>query len=566
MMDLRGLLGLVAAAGQLYLAVLVASALRAPAGDSPRRVGPPRPFLHGPGRATARPLVCLCLCVFVWDFSEFAEAFFRDPAWHLVALAGACLAPAFLFHAVVRYVGAVERFWFWRSLLYALCVTLAALSLSGLALPPVRQVVEGTPWEPLCQALFLPFTVRALLLLRSALRDAREPLERTRCQYVLAAILLSIAGRGLELGAGPAAPIGNLGSVLAVLLLGYAILRHRLLEIEVAFSRACLILLMCVGATFSYFAGFRVLPRELDLELFATLVVTVFLFFAFRFVLQSWHAEAERTRRLALLGELAAVVAHEVRNPLSSIKGALQFVEEEQRAALRAAAETATGADAGAAAAADARARKLRDFFAIMFEEIERLAGLVDDLQRLARPMEAQRRPVALNDLVLRTLALLSEGLLRGTAIRQELDPALATVHADPELLRQALINLVKNAVEAQPGGGEIRVATRARGGPPAAEVELEVADRGPGIADEDLPRLQEPFFTTKRGGSGLGLAIVKRVADAHQGRLEVFSRPGEGSRFLLRLPVGSPPAASSDSSEAPVSSGGAHALDPARR
>lgn len=556
MVDVRGLLGLAAAAGHLFLALVVGHALRAAAraaaaGAPP--AGPPPDPAPGPAldpalphrvrRGPARPLVCLCLALYVWNFSEFARVFFRDEAWHLIALTGASLAPAFFFHFVVRYLDAVARFWRPRAALYALSAAFAAVTAAALVLEPVRAFVIGPLWNLAFLALLFPLPVRAVFLLRGALRATADRAERNRLKYVLAALLISVGSGFVDLAcvSAPALPpIGNVGQLLAVLLLGTAILRHRLLEIEVAFWRGFLILLLCTGGTLSYFLSFRFLPDESGVRLFSVLAVTALLFALFRKALDDWHAEAERTRRLALLGEMAASVAHEIKNPLSSLKGALQYLQEERRTQARPA------GDADPAAAA--HAARVDSFFAIMAEEIERLNRLATDFQYFTRPVEIRGQRVAVNPLVAATVALLVPGLPAGIAVRQELDPAGPEVEADPELLRQALINLIKNAAEAQPEGGEVRVATRraaatgtGAGATGPALVEIEVADRGVGIEPEDLGRIGEPLYTTKRRGSGLGLAVVKRVVEAHRGRLDVESRAGQGSRFLLRLPAARP-------------------------
>ncbi|MBI5366187.1 MAG: hypothetical protein HZA54_04050 [Planctomycetes bacterium] len=491
-------------------------------------------------RATARPLLGLCLALFVWNFAEFAQAFFRDPAWQAVLLAAACLAPAFLFSAVARYLGVHERFRRARALLYPLAGLLAAANVAPLALPALRAAAAAPAWALVSLAVPFPFTATAVWLLRRAWVAAPDRQERNRLAYALAALVVSIAARApLFLPDPPTLLLllARAGSPLAALLLGYAILRHHLLDLEVALGRSLLLLALCAAATLGYFASFRYLPGHLDLALFLALCLSGLLFGAFRALLGAWHAEAERTRRLAALGAMAAGVAHEIRNPLAAISGALQYIQEEVRALPPAGAEDA--------AVAAARAERLRSFCAITVEEIRRLDRLVEEMRSVTQPLELRPQRVRLNDLVSSVLALLAHGLGPGVALAADLDPRVAEIEADPELLRSALINLVKNAAEAQPDGGEVRVATRvlsgvAGGGGPAPAVELEVADRGGGVPPAERERLFEPYVTTKPGGSGLGLAIVQRVVEAHRGRIEWAARPGGGSRFLVSLPVSS--------------------------
>jgi len=121
-----------------------------------------------------------------------------------------------------------------------------------------------------------------------------------------------------------------------------------------------------------------------------------------------------------------------------------------------------------------------------------------------------------------------------GVELIREIEPGLPAVRADRDQILQVLLNLVRNAVEAMPDGGPVRVTARREG----EAVVFSVTDSGPGISPEDLPRVFEPYFTTKEGGTGLGLAIARRIAEEHGGRLDLESTPGRGATFTLRLPA----------------------------
>ena len=214
--------------------------------------------------------------------------------------------------------------------------------------------------------------------------------------------------------------------------------------------------------------------------------------------------------RLAALGEAAAVMAHEVRNPLAAILNALTVLEGDERGRPEAS-----------------------ELILIIREEADRLERLMMDLLELGRPLSPRARPVALGELVQTSTDLLTQ---RGEfeSVRVEF-PGTAEVLArvDPELAQLAMINILRNAVQATPAGGRMRVTTLAS----AETASVVVEDSGPGFSAEVLRRLGEPFLTTRATGTGLGLALVRRVMDASGGALEVGRSPLGGARVALVLP-----------------------------
>ncbi|MDB4965602.1 MAG: sensor histidine kinase [Myxococcales bacterium] len=221
-------------------------------------------------------------------------------------------------------------------------------------------------------------------------------------------------------------------------------------------------------------------------------------------------AERAMRERLAALGQLAAVIVHEVKNPLGIIKvsaGALR-----QRAH-----DDAT-----------------RTLTACIEDEVDRMDATVRRLLELARPPEPALKPTDVGALIRQTLDRLAPELSAAHIdVRCELAIS-PKVNADAEWIRRALLNLFLNAREAMPSGGALSVRLR-----PAAElVEIEVEDSGVGMDEATRRQLFRPFFTTRHGGTGLGLAIVKRVIEDHKGAIRVESRLGKGSRFTLTLPM----------------------------
>jgi signal transduction histidine kinase len=219
--------------------------------------------------------------------------------------------------------------------------------------------------------------------------------------------------------------------------------------------------------------------------------------------------------RLAALGEFAAVVAHEVRNPLGVIFNVL--------AMLRRLLEPG-------------EASSLVD---ILGEESERLNQIVSDLIDFARPHPPKLERVSLRRLV----ASAVDGVRSTFPTRRiellEPEDALPEILVDARMIRQALVNLLVNAAQASPDGSTVSVRVAVE----SEHLRVEIADRGDGIPQPLIARIFEPFFTTKAAGTGLGLSVVKRVIEAHRGELELASVPGEGSTFTLRLPTSPPPA-----------------------
>ena len=220
-----------------------------------------------------------------------------------------------------------------------------------------------------------------------------------------------------------------------------------------------------------------------------------------------------RSERLAAIGRIAAQITHEIRNPLSSISLNAEELGERLR-----------DGSPGAGELCDA-----------IVSEVDRLAAITEEYLRFARLPKPQFQRADLNDTVRDLLEFVRPELDLGrVAVQLELSPELTPVQADVAQVRQLLLNLVRNAREAMPGGGSLRVSTRGVDG----SVMVEVRDTGLGIAKERLPRIFDPFFTTKERGTGLGLAMAQEIAQEHGGVLACESEVGRGTAFTLRLPA----------------------------
>ncbi len=232
----------------------------------------------------------------------------------------------------------------------------------------------------------------------------------------------------------------------------------------------------------------------------------------------SLEAQRAQEEKRDLLARLLAHLAHEIRNPLSSLDIHVQLLEEDF---------TAGGANLPP---------RTLDRFQIIRGEIRRLENIVTRFLQLAGPSALETKLLSLNQLASQTCDLLRpDAIERRVELGLELAPDLPSIQADPVQLSQALINLIINALQAAPVNGHVRVRTR---WDKSGTVATDVSDDGPGINPEDHAKIFEPYFTTKNEGSGLGLWITQQIVHAHGGTLLVASQPGQGSSFTLSIPV----------------------------
>lgn len=247
--------------------------------------------------------------------------------------------------------------------------------------------------------------------------------------------------------------------------------------------------------------------------------------------------ETERTQALTLL---AASVAHEIGNPLNALSIHLQLLERETRKLRKLVPEigsTEEGERSAAEISADVReiANKTEHYLNVAKGEINRLDYIITQFLQAIRPAVPQLQLASMNDVVRETLALLRPEIEnRGLRVEEKLDEKLPRAPIDPGQIKQVLVNLCKNALQAMTRGGVLTLCTEARD----EGVCLVVADTGGGIPQEQLNRIFEPFFTTKKKGSGLGLMIVQRIVREHGGRIQLESNVGQGTTFRIWLPL----------------------------
>lgn len=227
--------------------------------------------------------------------------------------------------------------------------------------------------------------------------------------------------------------------------------------------------------------------------------------------LRKAEAAVRRADRLAALGQLTAGLAHELRNPMSTIKNSAEMLSK-------------------TVSSSDEVGRELAGFIS---SEVDRTNSLITRFLEFARPMRLRLEVEDVTGILDRAAGQL-EKITPGVQIFKNYSPDVRPIPVDGELLERVFFNLLHNAAQASPPQGVVTLRTR----PMGDAVEIAVIDRGAGIAPKDLENIFNPFFTTKHDGVGLGLAIVSKIVDEHDGKIVVESQPGEGSVFRVILPA----------------------------
>jgi two-component system sensor histidine kinase HydH len=219
----------------------------------------------------------------------------------------------------------------------------------------------------------------------------------------------------------------------------------------------------------------------------------------------------ERSRRHAALGRMAAGIAHEIRNPLGTLKGFAQYFSRSE-----------TGDP------------KAREYSQLMVDEVDRLNRTVSALLQFARPREPAFSEIDLNELLRKAAAFVqADADHQNVGLTLNLPDLPVKSSVDPDLLLQLLLNLLQNGLAAVSPGGSIELGMEAR----QDGIELRVRDTGKGMTDEERSQMFDPFFTTRREGTGLGLAVVQQVVEQHNGRIDVETSAGSGTSINIVLP-----------------------------
>jgi len=460
----------------------------------------------------ASALAVLLLAVFAWSFAQLAQQLTGERQWALVDRFFASLLPALALLVTGLFVGRAKAL---RRLLIGAYLAFGSLALLSTFVP----LRHGLWWPLLLAGACVTMAYAAQLLVAHARRSV-DPAERARTRLLLIAIVIATLVGSSDLWLDkvglPRLRLSDLGMFMAMALFATAALRLDLLGAALPTPVLAYAALGAVAAVVAYLAAVRrwhgsSVPAALGAASTALLIG-----FALRELGRIRSLARDQTQRLMLFGRWSEQLAHDLKNPLAALKGAVQFLNEEH---------------------ASGRSHDLQaSYLGFMLEQCNRLQHNVEVYQRLAKvePLLAQ---VSLNDVVAHVLALQGFALKPAISLRQVLGEGLPDCRIDRNLVATALENMLQNADEALSGAGTVWVRTELASESPEAVV-LSVEDDGPGIDPRLAERVTEAFVTTKPGGSGLGLAFAARVAKAHGGRLSIDTALGRGTVVRMSFPV----------------------------
>ena len=222
------------------------------------------------------------------------------------------------------------------------------------------------------------------------------------------------------------------------------------------------------------------------------------------------YEELRQKEKLAVIGQMAAGIGHEIRNPLSSLKGFAQLQHE--------------------------RSPSTNEFYPIMIQEIDRINSIVNDLMYLGKPKEIKFEKASIEEIIAYTLSITQQQAeMHGVKIETFMEGPLPPVECDGKQLKQVFLNLIKNAIESMAEGGRIKINVKIV---ESQRMFISIQDEGCGIADSNILNLGEPFFTTKKDGTGLGLMVTNQIIKDHNGNIKIESKIGVGTEVKVSLPI----------------------------
>ncbi len=392
----------------------------------------------------------ICLFVMGWNLGEFMGS----PAGWRLSLATSAFLPALMFHFIITQVRPHQRRNVrWVLLAYAFsCI----LTMSPFHL---RYDKENAQWSILYFVLFVPFFLAMIAMLTEAIRKARVHNDKSRFRYLLVAGIagvITVVTDHIQFATPWVPPLGHVGSILYSSILAMGVFKHR--------------------TTYDILAQMR--------------------------------------KRVEDLSEMAAGIAHEIRNPLTSIKGASSLLARELQDQ-------------------DSVDPRCVEYCSLINEEIDRIEKILNNFRYFTKPLKVEKDLVSINELIQKTVRLVELGSFN-LEINLELSEETPWIQADASLLKQVFLNLIKNAAEACASDGQL-VITTATASP---FIRITFSDNGVGVPPELAGRIFDPFFTTKPSGMGVGLTLSQKIIDAHQGRIEARNLLPRGYEFSIFLPA----------------------------
>ncbi len=471
----------------------------------------------------------LCLAVFLYKGGGFFAGHFHADAWEMVEMCGLMAIPPLLMSFGRMLLGDTGLLSPRRTLTAGLFSLILFISL----------FTPLTDW-PYWRMLIYLYPAAVLVLCYSALilfiRNRPAGVERTRMLYLSIAFGMAALISALDvvkLFGYDFSPLYNIFTAVLMYMIFLIIIHPQLMELHEVMARALITGMLTLCATLISYVFIRLFGHAssssftyillasylivISIEPLKQVLKNIFSWIypeskdAFNF-LYAFDQKLEREKSM-LLEEMAPVLAHEIRNPLGSIKGAAQYLRSEVQSD---------------------EDQRLID---VIIEEVNRLNSVVNQFLSYAKPYQLNMKPQDVNAIITRAISVVrANDLTERIVIEEELRPELPPVNVDAEQLIQVILNIAVNAMEAMPAGGKLIFRTRRIDSDLGEAVGISIRDTGKGIRKEDLRNVFKPFFTTKERGVGLGLAICQRIIRSHGGNLRVKSLPGQGSIFYIRL------------------------------
>jgi len=465
-----------------------------------------------------RPMGLVAFSMVGWSFADFLYHLTGHLPWHWVDLGVSPFTPTLGLHLGATFVGLTRGRRLTVRVAYVWSAGLAVISWAAFGLPDARELVASSQWDLAYLGLDGSALLVATVWLGLHLRRAAHGEERARTRTMLAAMLvgglLATTDFFHDLGA-PVPPLANIGSLLCSALLALATLRLRIFGRNLPLQLAVLAGVLAAGGAIGYVALFRGRSGSTAALMVGTSTLTVVLMVAVHQIARAHFRRRDRTEALARLGRFSAQMAHDLKNPLAALKGAVQFLGKEVSGGGSLAEQT--------------------NILGLLLQQVDRLNDVVDGYAGLGR-----EQPDLVNadlNAVVRGALALQRYVRPNITVESHLDEGLPRCPVDVQLLGRALENLVRNGIEAMPNGGVLTVRTTPqRSHDRVVGVSVTVQDNGVGMDARSSARAFEDFYTTKPHGSGLGLAFIKRVMQAHGGRVQLTSKLGGGTIVTLHF------------------------------
>jgi len=399
----------------------------------------------------------ICVSNIFWNFGDFMFYVSTNRAWFYFSLIGSAMLPALMFHWISILVKPEQKSTPLIIPAYIFSGLLAVSSPFAMLNTRIQWFVDSAIWNIVYLILLGPFLLVGTIMIFNRIKRTTSNNEKSRLCYILAAVIIGVS-TGLtdliQILSVPVPAVGHLGCLIYSSVLALGVYKHR--------------------------AYYDIL--------------------------------AQMRMKLEVLNEISVGIAHEIRNPLSSIKGATKLLSDRLK-------EKSTPEDI--------------EYFTIITDEIERLHTILTNYQFFTKPLKMEKQAVFINEIIQKTVKL-AEIDIPHIKIKLDLSDDVPMVQADAVSMKQVFLNLIKNAADACGPDGELIINTEYK----HPWVKISFSDNGTGIPEGSLNRIFEPFFTTKSKGMGMGLSICQRIIKTHGGQIEANNILPKGTRFSILLPI----------------------------